>query len=328
MTADTDTPDTPRRTHAASRPARSGPRPIRRSAGFTDDPATYFDELAPAAKSTKPPMLLIHGGAHTGSCYLVTADGRPGWAYAFARMGYRVVVPDWPGCGRSGYVPYERLDGERVVAGLARVLASLEEPAIVVTHSMSGAYGWKLLERHGENIAMLVGVAPSPPGNIQAAPEVLRDADDAIELQLFKGAAVLRLSRTLPFVSSRAYADEKLIGTSKLFPRDQAARYAASLVAMPPRLILERANLGGSQLKVDNFASFPGKRVLVMTGTDDIDHPIRIDRPIADWLNDNGANADYVYLGDRDIRGNGHMMMLEENSDQLARFIVSWIEEG
>ena len=32
---------------------------------------------------------------------------------------------------------------------------------------MSGAYGWKLLERHGERITKLIAVAPAPPGNIQ-----------------------------------------------------------------------------------------------------------------------------------------------------------------
>jgi hypothetical protein len=40
----------------------------------------------------------------------------------------------------------------------------------------------------------------------------------------------------------------------------------------------------------------------------------------------NGARADFVYLGDRGIVGNGHMMMLENNSDALAEQIVSWIE--
>ncbi len=320
--------DAARRAGVASGSARPEGQAITQSAGLTEEPVTYFDVLEPAAGSAKPPMMLIHGGAHTGSCYLATADGRPGWAYAFARRGYKVVVPDWPGCGRSGYVPGDQLDGELVVAGLGKVLASLGEPAIVITHSMSGAYGWKLLEQHGENIARLVGVAPSPPGNIQAEPEILRDSDDAIDVQLFKGAAVMKLSRRLPFVMSRRYSDQKLIGTSKLFPRNRAAQYAASLIAIPHRLMLERANLGGSQLKVGNFASFLGKRVLVMTGTDDIDHPIQIDKPIADWLNENGAKADYLYLGDREISGNGHMMMLEDNSDQLARIIVSWIEDG
>jgi hypothetical protein len=41
-----------------------------------------------------------------------------------------------------------------------------------------------------------------------------------------------------------------------------------------------------------------------------------------------GAKADFIYLGDRGIIGNGHMMMLEKNSDALAEQAVPWIENG
>jgi hypothetical protein len=33
---------------------------------------------------------------------------------------------------------------------------------------------------------------------------------------------------------------------------------------------------------------------------------------IADWLNENGAKADFWFLGDRGVSGNGHMMMIEK----------------
>ena len=46
-----------------------------------------------------------------------------------------------------------------------------------------------------------------------------------------------------------------------------------------------------------------------------------MDEAIADWLNANGAKADFIYLGDLGITGNGHMLMLERNSDALAQLI-------
>jgi hypothetical protein len=46
--------------------------------GLIESPPTYFDVLAPAGGSAKPPMVLICGGAHTGACYLATAEGQPG----------------------------------------------------------------------------------------------------------------------------------------------------------------------------------------------------------------------------------------------------------
>src|SRR5436305_11509830 len=86
-----------------------------------------------------------------------------GWGHVFVAQGYQVVVPDWPGLGRSGYIPLAEISGEVIVAGLGEVLTALAGPAIVLTHSMSGAYGWKLLERHGERITKLIAVAPAPP---------------------------------------------------------------------------------------------------------------------------------------------------------------------
>src|SRR5467141_2010716 len=75
------------------------------SIGRVDHPPTYYEVLTPAAGSAKPPVVMIHGGAHTGACYLATPDGRQGWAHVFVAQGYQVVVPDWPGLGRSGYIP-------------------------------------------------------------------------------------------------------------------------------------------------------------------------------------------------------------------------------
>jgi hypothetical protein len=39
-------------------------------------------------------------------------------------------------------------------------------------------------------------------------------------------------------------------------------------------------------------------------------------------------SAEFIYLGDRGITGNGHMMMLEDNSDALAEQVLSWIESA
>lgn len=36
--------------------------------GFVADPSTYYEVLEPVVKTRKPPMVMIHGGAHTGSC--------------------------------------------------------------------------------------------------------------------------------------------------------------------------------------------------------------------------------------------------------------------
>jgi hypothetical protein len=47
---------------------------------------------------------------------------------------------------------------------------------------------------------------------------------------------------------------------------------------------------------------------------------------IADWLHEIGAKADFWFLGDRGVSGNGHMMMIESNSDAVAKLVLSWVQ--
>lgn len=57
-------------------------------AGFTSAPATYYDVLEPEGGCTgRPPIVMLHGGGHTAACYMLTADGRPGWAPDLVRRG-------------------------------------------------------------------------------------------------------------------------------------------------------------------------------------------------------------------------------------------------
>ena len=104
------------------------------------------------------------------------------------------------------------------------------------------------------------------------------------------------------------------------------ASYVASLHPIPSPLYFERRNFGGSQLRVEAFDKFRDKPILVVTGAEDFGHPRAVDEPIVDWLNAHGAKADFLYLPDQGIHGNGHMLMLEHNSDAIAGLILNWIE--
>jgi len=220
----------------------SGP-PLNYASGLIESPPTYYEILEPVGGSTKPPMVLICGGGHTGACYLATVDARPGWAQAFVRAGYKVVVPDWPGVGRSGYIPLDDLTGDVVVEGLGKVVRSLGQPAIVMTHSMSGAYGWKLVENYGQHIAKLVAIAPGPPGNIQAVSDVVSETADTV---VVRGSTTMTINLKQPVVSDRNFVEVKLVGKSTQFPREYIAVYASSLMPIPPRLLYQRRNIRGS----------------------------------------------------------------------------------
>ena len=295
---------------------------------FIQDPPTYYETLQPVVKSGKPSILLIHGAAHTGACFMTTADGRPGWAQYFVERGYPVVIADWPGLGRSGYVPYEKLTGEMMVAGLSKILATMETPAIVVTHSMSGPFGWKLMELHGEQIAAMVAVAPGGPGNVAAPIEVVSDRADALEVRLTPGGPLLKFSKTVPFAAERSWALRKLIGDGSRFPKAHIDSYLSTLTVVPPRLLLERVDFQGTSPRVHNTIKFAGKRIAIIQAPHDADHTTEVALLTVNWLKRAGAEVDFVQLATKGIEGNGHMMMLESNSDQIAQGIVSWIESG
>lgn len=298
---------------------------IRRSAFAFTDPAVYHDLFEPEGGTARPTLVMVHGGAHSGACYLHTADGRPGWAPFFAGRGWRVAVPDWPGTGRSGAVAPDRLTGEVVCKALGALVETLA-PVVLMTHSMSGAYGWQLVERHGSAIVALVAVAPAPPGNVQAEAEVVARTETYVDIR--RGGGVRRVPLREARLPDPDFVDSKLIGPgSTRFPRRCLDSYAASLLPLPPRLMYERQNIAGSQLRIADTAPFAGKPVLVVTGSDDVDHDRETDGVVADWLSSIGARVTFHFLPDLGITGNGHMLMLEENSDAIAALIVEWFVE-
>jgi pimeloyl-ACP methyl ester carboxylesterase len=268
-------------------------------------------------------MVLVHGGAHTGTCFLRTVDGRDGWAHDFVRHGHRVIVPDWPGRGRSGYIPENDISGELVCAALAHVIRTQDAPVILLTHSMSGQFGWKLLEQIPEHIAAIVAIAPGPPGNMQPEPIVLLDSPEEIRLQFFANSSVVTIRPDQPFVATVPWTTHKLIGDGTQFPRELIEMYVASLNPVPPRLLVERSNFRGASLKITNLAVIQNKHILLVVGTNDTDHPLDLERATHDWLAAQGAHVGLCYLADFGMTGNGHMPMLERNSTQISDLIES-----
>ena len=288
----------------------------------------HYVQLEPAGSADASPrtIVMVHGGAHTGDCYLKTADHRPGWGPHFAEAGWRVLVPDWPGIGQSvDACRPEDVSGEVVVEALAGLIDEAAPQAaggriVLMTHSMSGAFGWRLVEERRERIETVVGIAPAPPGNIALKPEVLSDTDAGLHLRNAVTETVLR--RNEPSVPTRAFVENKLLGPGNRFPRAHLDRYADSMIPIPWGLIHQRWNYGDSQIKVEHPERLAGFPVFMMTGSHDLEHTRAMDGAVAEWLTAQGAETEFLFLSDIGIEGNGHMLMLEENSDELADIIL------
>jgi pimeloyl-ACP methyl ester carboxylesterase len=221
-------------------------------------------------------------------------------------------------------VAAEKLTGALVCRALGGLVEQLAEPVVVLTHSMSGAYGWQLIEHHGARIPALVAVAPGPPGNVQPPAEIVARTADQIDIR--RGGSVRRVPLHEARLPDVAFVRDKLLGpNTRRFPMHKVEDYARTLQPLPPRLMFERQNIDSSQLSVADTRPFRGKKILMVTGSEDVDHTRAIDGAIADWLRDIGAAIEFRFLADHGIAGNGHMLMLEENSDRIAGLIVDWI---
>jgi hypothetical protein len=52
------------------------------------------------------------------------------------------------------------------------------------------------------------------------------------------------------------------------------------------------------------------------------------DSCIPKWLNQAGVKTQYVKLEDVGITGNEHELMLDKNSDEIAKFFAQWLDKN
>lgn len=83
-----------------------------RSASYPVDPRGHFavehgyvQYYVPEPRLPGPPVLLVHGGGMSGSCWETTPDGRPGWLNLLLERGYEVHLLDNMERGRAGFAP-------------------------------------------------------------------------------------------------------------------------------------------------------------------------------------------------------------------------------
>ncbi len=279
----------------------------------------YVDVLAPGGVGNpKLPIVMLHGGFHTGSGYLATPDGRAGWASFFAAKGHTVYVPDWPGHGRSPVGQDFAALSTRDIAQSMAVLLEDVGPAIIFAHSASGPIAWWLAAERPALVVAVVGIAPGPPANIQ---QPLPDDSEAIAKLRYDQAAGCPIYSP---PSAPVWVDREFIRTfwasSPRFPHEAFEAYARSIVPESATVLNERFHIGGKGLSISSIEAFAARPVLIVTGELDPRHPRAVDASVAAFL-----GAKHLWLPDVGVLGNGHMLMLETNSDEIAELISEWL---
>jgi pimeloyl-ACP methyl ester carboxylesterase len=258
-----------------------------------------------AAASDKParavPVIMIHGGVHTGSTWTTEPDGRPGWAPRFAEQGWPVYVVDWPGVGRSGFWPETLTTGADKVVDALIALLERTGPAVLVGHSIGGALSFKVAERRPDLVRAIVALAP-------ASMEV-------------PSTAVPAAAPDKPVIVTREAALQRF-ANSNLFPKDTFENYFSSLVPYSPRI--RNAAVGvNDDLKLDRNRLDVWKKVPVLFLV------AEEDRTVPNALSEETAKAmglQQVLLGrDWGMPGHGHLFIVENGNDAIAHRVQDWI---
>ena len=300
--------------------------------------------------------MMVHGGGQTGTNFLGTPDGRPGWNEWFLRQGYAVYIVDQPARGRSAYYPavqgstapslahgteqrftapekynlwpqaklhtqwpgsgnqgdpiFDQFFASQETSITDNILmdesnrddlvALLERigPAIMLTHSRSGPFGWLVADARPDLVRAILAIEPNGPPFFDVVPS----------------------AATPTFVRAWGIAYAKLHFDP---PVEQPASLAPGLDTADDGPDMERCWLPTGAKR-----TLPGlQRMPILILSSEASYHARYDQCTVRFLMRNGVQPDFVRLSDIGIHGNGHMMMIEKNNEQVAKVLTDWLDQ-
>jgi len=322
----------------------------------------YAEYQIPAKQTHRWPLLMIHGLGQSGTNFTGTSDGREGWAQYFLRQGYAVYVIDQPGRGRAAYQseaygpltppdienvqrrfvaperyelwPQARLHTQwpgkgapgdpifdqfyasqlpsisaanATIFNRDAIVALLEKigPAIVMTHSQSGGFGWPVADMRPDLVKAIIAVEPSGPPfydieNI-GAPDWFRDAPTSYRVWG-------------PTAAPLTYAPPAANPSDLTIVREERAD-APNVV----RCWLQKS----PARQLPNLQKMP-----ILTMTAEASYHATYDHCTVKFLEQAGVHPTWLKLGESGIHGNGHMLMLEQNSREIVEVIARWLAKA
>jgi pimeloyl-ACP methyl ester carboxylesterase len=222
----------------------------------------------------------------------------------------------WPGKGVAGdptfdqffasqvediedLVVIERLNREAGIALLEKI-----GPAVLLTHSQSGPFGWALADARPKLVKGILAIEPNGPpfheNTVVGAPAWFKDGPIG---------RAWGITRT-PLTYSPAANDPQDLRMTQ-----QAAPSGPDLV---------RCWLPASPAR--QLTNLQGIPILIVVSEASYHAPY--DHCTSEYLTQAGVKNDFVRLTDLHIHGNGHMMMLEKNNLEIAAFLDDWARKN
>jgi pimeloyl-ACP methyl ester carboxylesterase len=222
----------------------------------------------------------------------------------------------WPGTGVAGDPTFDQFFASQVediaeVSMIERLnraagIALLDKigPAILLTHSQSGPFGWQLADARPKLVKGVLAIEPNGPPFYEAAmsgpPNWFKDGPMGRPWGITRG----------PLTFSPAAKDPKDLRMTQ-----QASASGPDLV----RCWLQ----GGEPRQLPHLQGIP---ILIVVSEASYHAPY--DHCTSEFLRQAGVKHEFVRLPAIGIRGNGHMMMLEKNNLDIAAYLVKWTQQN
>jgi len=222
----------------------------------------------------------------------------------------------WPGTGAPGDPVFDQFYASQVTGiqdfmlqqtlNRDAILALLEKigPAIVLTHSQSGAFGWPVADARPDRVKALLSIEPSGPPFFDietvGAPEWFRDAAKTRPWAV----TAVPLAYSPPAASPSDLAivqQEKPDGPNlaRCWMQKAPARQLPNLQKVPHLILTAEASYHAAY-----------------------------DHCTVKYLEQAGVHATWIQLAEAGIRGNGHMVMIEKNNREVAAAISRWLDRA
>jgi len=315
--------------------------------------AMYVEHLVPQHVTQPLPLLVIHGHGMTGTNFLNTPDGRPGWADFFLGKGYELYIVDQPVRGRSPF--HIDVDGPQSTDTTLRVQRfftaaerfKLWPQAILHTQwPGNGSMGDPIFDRfYASTVPSLVSNEETST-RIRTAGSALLDQIGPVNLLAHSQGGPLgwvladsrpNLVKSIisiepagpPFIN--AIILDPTVPTRPFGITDIPVEYSPPLSS--PEDLKRVAVSNSSLFTCFEQASPPRKLVNLMkmphlVVTSESGFNAVYDDCTVNYLKQAGVEVKHLRLEDVGIRGNGHMMFMEKNSVEVAELLENWISKA